>query len=440
MDSEKVNEFKAYIRKFIDANGEKVFSKRIHWENIPEKIAINATKGLKIPSDETIMMMIDASLFGSGKEGLALTDWGARYNDGVDAWNLTWNDISEKYNFVIIKTDGAWGIKVDELLLQVNSEDEFTVNKPISMSMADIKYNVLARILSKTCQIFTGKNVALSDTTIEKTQTSEEKIQAPESESQSQPEPKQETPKAPEKLTPMQEVERKRWRKEDAVQYNPPTDFSYKLNEQENGIIITKYIGTSRNLIIPPSIEGYPVVQIGEECRASTEMEAQKNRITQKPIDILVIPQGVKEIPTGRFCSRALKKITLPIGLEIIRKYAFYNTSLTSVTIPSTVKWIEKEAFGFCTELTEVSLPDTLEYLPDRAFGSCKNLTKINIPAKIKTFGGLGGSESLRELIIPDNLEYRFSGGGAIISFLGCQQLPLATRKRLKELGYTGDF
>jgi hypothetical protein len=242
MDSEKVNEFKTYIRRFIDSNGEKVFSKRIHWENIPEKITINATKGLNIPKDESIMMMIDSSLTGSGKDGMALTDWGVRYNDGVDSWSLTWNDLSEKYDFV--KTKGSFGI--DEPLLQVKPGDDFTPNKKISMSMADIKCDILARILNKSCQIFTGKNIALSDTTIEKIQTSDEKIPTPESESQSQPEPKQETNKAPEVLTPAQEAERKRWRKEDAREEARDRDFIEKIRNHGiggSGSFLSKNIG-----------------------------------------------------------------------------------------------------------------------------------------------------------------------------------------------------
>jgi hypothetical protein len=170
MNSEKTNEFKALIQAFIDANGEQTFGKRIYWNNFPEKITANAAKGLKLPENEPVIMIIDASIMGSGKEGMVLTDWGVRYNDGVKSWSVTWSDLSEKYRFEKSITDGALGTKTSVLLLQAKPGDDFTVTKEISMSMADIPYDLLARILSKTCQIFTGKSVDFEDAAIEKDQ------------------------------------------------------------------------------------------------------------------------------------------------------------------------------------------------------------------------------------------------------------------------------
>ena len=171
----------------------------------------------------------------------------------------------------------------------------------------------------------------------------------------------------------------------------------------------------------------------------SSQKEAEKNCISQTPIDILRVPQGDKNILPGTFYNCSLKEIILPEGLESIFDYAFYHNDFTSIILPSTVKRIYEEAFGFCTKLIEVLLPDTLEYLSEKAFGSSKNITKINIPAKIKFFGGFSHFENLRNLIIPDNLEYKFTTND-LIKFLGCQALPIAARKRLKELGYNGDF
>lgn len=152
-----MTEFKVFIQAFIEANGEQTFGKRIYWKSFPEKIASNAAKGIKIPENESVMMLMDASIMGSGKDGLALTDWGIRYNDGVKSWSVTWNDLSEKYCFEKIKTDGALGIKADVLLLQAKPDYELVINREINMSMADIDYDILARILNKSCQIFTER-------------------------------------------------------------------------------------------------------------------------------------------------------------------------------------------------------------------------------------------------------------------------------------------
>jgi len=155
----KIEEFKHLIQSFIEANGNQIFSKRIYWLNFPEKITINAKKALNIPENESILMIMDSTIMGSGKEGIALTDWGLRYNDGVDSWNLKWNDLQEKYSLSISKVD--LGIMVDVLLLKAKPGNDLVVNKTINLSMASINYDILARILSKTCLIFIGKSIDL---------------------------------------------------------------------------------------------------------------------------------------------------------------------------------------------------------------------------------------------------------------------------------------
>jgi hypothetical protein len=47
---------------------------------------------------------------------------------------------------------------------------------------------------------------------------------------------------------------------------SPGGDFSYDLNEAGDGIVIRKYSGSGGVVIIPSTIEDYPVVEIGEEA------------------------------------------------------------------------------------------------------------------------------------------------------------------------------
>jgi hypothetical protein len=162
MSIEKVNEFKTNIQGLITENGEQTFSKRIYWKDFPEKITNNATQVFNITSGETIIMMLDASIMGSGKEGMAITDWGIRYNDGVAAWKLTWNDLKEKYAIVKTEFEGGLGVKGDAILLR-DKTGNISDNKTINLSMADIKYDLLAQILDKTCLLFTGEGVDLTD-------------------------------------------------------------------------------------------------------------------------------------------------------------------------------------------------------------------------------------------------------------------------------------
>lgn len=213
---------------------------------------------------------------------------------------------------------------------------------------------------------------------------------------------------------------------------SPGGDFMYDLTEDGSGIIIKRYTGTAATLIIPDSIEGYPVVEIGEEA-------AEKSNI-----QVLIIPSTVR----------------------IIHHRAFSSSKVVSVVIlpdesgTGGLKKIEPSAFSYCKQLKTVSLPDSIEEIENSAFLYCSNLYRINIPANIKFLGTSAKKEGwlwireednvftgcgeLYELIIPENIQnitWRDDKDSPYDDgFYGCGKLPLATRKRLQELGYKGKF
>lgn len=209
---------------------------------------------------------------------------------------------------------------------------------------------------------------------------------------------------------------------------SPGGDFMYDLTEDGSGIIIKSYTGTAATLIIPDSIEGHPVVEIG------------KNAAERSNIQVLIIPSTVR----------------------IIHSFAFSESEVISVVIlpdesgAGGLKKIGSSAFYYCKQLKTVSLPDSIEEIEDYAFGSCSNLYRINIPANIKFLGTsvkegwlpasgevFTGCGELYELIIPENIQnitWITWPDYSIGSFAGCGKLPLATRKRLQELGYKGKF
>lgn len=45
---------------------------------------------------------------------------------------------------------------------------------------------------------------------------------------------------------------------------NPASDFDYDMSPDGSGVMIKKYKGTSTKVDIPETIEGLPVVQIGD--------------------------------------------------------------------------------------------------------------------------------------------------------------------------------
>ena len=50
------------------------------------------------------------------------------------------------------------------------------------------------------------------------------------------------------------------------VQYTPVSDFKYDLTKDGKGIMIYDYTGKGGKVVIPPTIEDFPVVEIGKNA------------------------------------------------------------------------------------------------------------------------------------------------------------------------------
>jgi hypothetical protein len=206
---------------------------------------------------------------------------------------------------------------------------------------------------------------------------------------------------------------------------SPAGDFKYDLNKTGDGIVITGYTG-GPILIVPSEIEGYPVVELAWGS---------------DNIQILVLPEGLKKLnaENGRY------------GYS--RDYRSYS-NLRCVVFPSTLSEMVSAddynglvygLFSSCWQLTSIDLSHTdLTKIPEQAFSSCSRLTDLKLPASIKTIGegAFYGCGELYTIDIPDSVtaitfEKRY---GIYGTFEGSGKLPLATRQRLKDLGYKGEF
>ena len=99
--------------------------------------------------------------------------------------------------------------------------------------------------------------------------------------------------------------------------------FNYTTNE--GAVTITRYTGTGHAVTIPGTMDGLPVVRIGNQ--------------------------------------------------------AFEFSSLTNVTIPNSVTGIGYRAFGGCTGLASVTIPNSITNIGDNAFSGCSSLTAIAVAA-----------------------------------------------------------
>ena len=145
------------------------------------------------------------------------------------------------------------------------------------------------------------------------------------------------------------------------------------------------------DLVIPSTIEGYPVTSIDDYAFFI-------NKLTS-----VIIPDGVTVIGMESFSSNQLTSIKISNSVTTIEQGAFANNQLSSVTIPSSVTSIGFYAFG-SNQLTSVTIPNSITTMGEWVFGD-NQLTFVAIPSSITTISeGLFGNNQLTSVIIPNSV------------------------------------
>ena len=203
---------------------------------------------------------------------------------------------------------------------------------------------------------------------------------------------------------------------------SPTTDFAYRLNDAGNGVVITRYSGAGGVVVIPATIEGFPVVEL--------EGFGGKDTVTS-----LVIPNGVTTIGAAFMRMNALTSVVIPASVTVIGNSAFWQSNaLTSVSIPDSVTIIGESAFSSMNALTRINLPASLTQIGISAFARNANLTELIIPDSIES-GQIGPLQN-PDAQTAHRVREAISGEGAGAFSGSTQKLSLATRQRLRDLGF----
>ena len=195
-------------------------------------------------------------------------------------------------------------------------------------------------------------------------------------------------------------------------------------------VTITKYTGTESTVILPSTINSWPVTKIGEA--------AFQDNTT---ITSVTIPDSVTEIGANAFagCTNLTSvnyegdwsnltiqsgnpavqdaanaplfdfeftpdntavivirykgtaaDVTIPSRYKgkpvtMIDHLAFHDSAVTSVTIPDSVTAIPDDAFSYCSQLTNISIPNSVTFIGFSAFNSCTSLKSITLPSSLST-------------------------------------------------------
>lgn len=136
------------------------------------------------------------------------------------------------------------------------------------------------------------------------------------------------------------------------------TSYNSELEYEENedgGITVYATSKSIQNIIIPSTIEGKNVTELGKDA--------------------------------FRRCT-SLKSIEFPNTLEKIENYAFYECyELESINIPASVYKIGEYAFAYCKKIKNITIPYGVSTIDSGTFISCEILKTVNIPGSVTEIG-----------------------------------------------------
>lgn len=116
------------------------------------------------------------------------------------------------------------------------------------------------------------------------------------------------------------------------------SSFDYII--EDNHAIITRYTGEAANVVVPSTIDGYPVY--------SMEAAFEGNIFVEE----VVIEDGVCLIGYGTFANCTnLKKVTIPSTIQSIGNHAFENAGIESIVLPENVTYVGYSCFRGCKSL-----------------------------------------------------------------------------------------
>ncbi|MHC6204272.1 leucine-rich repeat domain-containing protein [Breznakiellaceae bacterium SP9] len=166
----------------------------------------------------------------------------------------------------------------------------------------------------------------------------------------------------------------------------------FKINIEDNTVIITGYTGKEKNIQIPDTIDSIPVTAIGELAFSS------------KGLTNVIIPKGITAIKNVAFSDNRLSSIIIPESVLSIGHAAFENNLLQEIILPPHINNIGQLAFAD-NQLKRIVIPDQVKFIMDGAFAD-NQLTEIVIPNSVSEIGnGAFENNPLIKITIGSNVE-----------------------------------
>ena len=146
----------------------------------------------------------------------------------------------------------------------------------------------------------------------------------------------------------------------------------FEWSEKDGKAVITKYVGTSKDVKVPRTLGGLTVTEIGSQAFAFCGIEK------------IELPNTIEKIGDGAFWQSFFTSFEIPLKVTEIAANTFRECHLlANINLNDGIKSIGEFAFQDCNALTKIVIPDSVEKLGDAAFYSCRGLKTIEIPESI---------------------------------------------------------
>lgn len=227
-------------------------------------------------------------------------------------------------------------------------------------------------------------------------------------------------------------------------------EFTYHIDEEYGGAVITAYEPKEKDVVLPKEIDGNTVVglddfvfneqsgietvtipanlcHIGASAFYGTGIREffvedghpmyktedgvlfSKDGIAlvayppKKEDTSFTVPDGTEELYHGCFAGNtSLTEIELPDSLIYIDTWAFAYTVVQQLEIPEKVTEIGMYAFAYMPRITDIKTPPELQYIPSSAFAGCSNLVNVTLNDGLLEIGqNAFAGTAVRQIVIP---------------------------------------
>lgn len=209
-------------------------------------------------------------------------------------------------------------------------------------------------------------------------------------------------------------------------------DFAYVLNSTGEYARIVRYKGEGSEVVIPDTLNGKPVKEIGAYTFLSTPQvtsisipasvtkiedpsfytlpNLETITIAEESVGFTVVDGVLYHKKMGTiYCYPQGKKgdsFTLPDTVKTINGNAFYHSQLVEIDMGNAVTKVLAGAFAESQNLTTVTFSPKTSQLYENAFMNCASLTNLMLPDSLTSIGSgcFSGCVSLTDIVLPENI------------------------------------